>query len=98
MSLAAFDLMTAILFVTQAKDLYVVLNSFLPKDGRIVSVAVYPSEFGLQRMKEEETNGPAIDGDKKKEDDEEEEEEEEEEEDEDVINQKLRAYEISRLK
>ncbi|KFK37577.1 hypothetical protein AALP_AA3G001400 [Arabis alpina] len=79
-----------------AKDLYVVLNSFLPKDGRIVSVAVYPSEFGLQRMKEEETHGPAIDGDKKNEDDEE--EEEEEEEDEDEINQKVRAYEISRLK
>lgn len=79
-----------------AKDLYVVLNSFLPKDGRILSVAVYPSEFGLERMKEEEIHGPVIDGDKKN--DASDDEDEEEEEDEDVINQKLRAYEISRLK
>ncbi|CAE5965793.1 unnamed protein product [Arabidopsis arenosa] len=79
-----------------AKDLYVVLNSFLPKDGRILSVAVYPSEFGLERMKEEEIHGPVIDGDKKNEGSDD--EDEEEEEDEDVINQKLRAYEISRLK
>lgn len=94
MSLAVFVLMATILFVTQAKDLYVVLNSFLPKDGRILSVAVYPSDFGLQRMKEEEIHGPAIDGDRKDDED----EEEEEEEDEDVINSKFRAYEISRLK
>ncbi|EOA29500.1 hypothetical protein CARUB_v10013069mg [Capsella rubella] len=80
-----------------AKDLYVVLNSFLPKDGRILSVAVYPSEFGLQRMKEEEIHGPVIDGDKKNGDGDDD-EEDEEEEDEDVNNQKLRAYEISRLK
>lgn len=72
------------------------LNSFLPKDGRILSVAVYPSEFGLERMKEEEIHGPVIDGDKKNEGSDD--EDEEEEEDEDVINQKLRAYEISRLK
>lgn len=79
--------------------MYVVLNSFLPKDGRILSVSVYPSEFGLERMKEEEIHGPVIDGDKKNEDaDDDEDEDEEEEEDEDVINQKLRAYEISRLK
>lgn len=80
--------------------MYVVLNSFVPKDGRILSVSVYPSDFGLQRMKEEEIHGPVIDGDKKndEEDDEDEDEDEEEDEDEDVINQKLRAYEISRLK
>ncbi|XP_010463568.1 PREDICTED: pre-rRNA-processing protein esf1-like [Camelina sativa] len=82
-----------------AKDLYVVLNSFLPKDGRILSVAVYPSEFGLQRMKEEEIHGPLIDGDKKKEDgDDDDDDDDEEEEDEHVINQKLRVYELSRLK
>ncbi|XP_010485534.1 PREDICTED: pre-rRNA-processing protein esf1-like [Camelina sativa] len=81
-----------------AKDLYVVLNSFLPKDGRILSVAVYPSEFGLQRMKEEEIHGPVIDGYKKSEDGDGDDDEDEEEEDEDVINQKLRVYELSRLK
>ncbi|ESQ49920.1 hypothetical protein EUTSA_v10020182mg [Eutrema salsugineum] len=79
-----------------AKDLYVVLNSFVPKDGRILSVAVYPTDFGLERMKEEEIHGPAIDGDRKKEDDDD--DEEEEEEDEDVNNEKLRDYEKSRLK
>ncbi|KAG4109115.1 hypothetical protein ERO13_1Z049326v2, partial [Gossypium hirsutum] len=42
----------------KAADLYVMLSSFLPKDGQIISVAVYPSEFGLQRMKEEEIHGP----------------------------------------
>ncbi|KAF8092316.1 hypothetical protein N665_0417s0013 [Sinapis alba] len=78
-----------------AKDLYVVFNSFLPKDGRLLSVAVYPSEFGLERMKEEEIHGPAIDGgDKKNEDN----SDDEEEEDEDDINERLRDYEKSRLK
>ncbi|XP_019096833.1 PREDICTED: pre-rRNA-processing protein ESF1-like isoform X2 [Camelina sativa] len=82
-----------------AKVLYVVLNSFLPKDGRILSVAVYPSEFGLQRMKEEEIHGPLIDGYEKNEDgDDDDDDDDEEEEDEDVINQKLRVYELSRLK
>ncbi|CAH2055339.1 unnamed protein product [Thlaspi arvense] len=79
-----------------ANDLYVVLNSFVPKDGRILSVAVYPTDFGLERMKEEEIHGPAIDGGKKKEDNDD--DEEEEEEDEDVINEELRDYEKSRLK
>ncbi|XP_018463655.1 pre-rRNA-processing protein ESF1 [Raphanus sativus] len=78
-----------------AKDLYVVLNSFLPNDGRLLSVAVYPSEFGLERMKEEEIHGPAIGGDKKNEDNS---DEEDEEEDEDVINERLRDYEKSRLR
>ncbi|CAA7038647.1 unnamed protein product [Microthlaspi erraticum] len=84
-----------------AKDLYALLNSLLPKDGSLLSVAVYPSDFGLQRMKEEEIHGPAIEGRKKKEDgvdDEDEDEESSEEEDEDVINEKLRDYEKSRLR
>ncbi|KAH0928045.1 hypothetical protein HID58_020301 [Brassica napus] len=77
-----------------AKDLYVVFNSFLPKDGRLLSVAVYPSEFGLERMKEEEIHGPAIGGDKENEDN----SDDDEEEDKDVINESIRDYEKSRLR
>ncbi|XP_011063516.1 PREDICTED: ESF1 homolog isoform X2 [Acromyrmex echinatior] len=43
----------------RAVDLMILLNSFLPSSGLIHSVTIYPSEFGLQRMKEEEINGPS---------------------------------------
>ncbi|XP_034965949.1 ESF1 homolog [Zootoca vivipara] len=42
----------------KAKDLLALLNSFTPKGGFIFSVKIYPSEFGKERMKEEEVNGP----------------------------------------
>ncbi|KOC70577.1 ESF1 like protein [Habropoda laboriosa] len=42
----------------RAVDLMVLFNSFLPSGGLIHSVTIYPSEFGLERMKEEEINGP----------------------------------------
>ncbi|XP_044310326.1 ESF1 homolog isoform X4 [Varanus komodoensis] len=42
----------------KAKDLLALLNSFTPKGGAIFSVKIYPSEFGKERMKEEEVNGP----------------------------------------
>lgn len=71
--------------------MYVVLSSFLPKGGQILSVAVYPSEFGLQRMKEEELHGPIALFD-------DEEEKNDEDDDEDFDPEKLRAYEMSRLR
>ncbi|XP_050229795.1 pre-rRNA-processing protein ESF1 [Mercurialis annua] len=93
----------------RAVDLYVVLRSFLPKDGDIVSVAVYPSEFGLQRMKEEEIHGPVglFDDDKKKkndndddvnEDDDDDDDDEDEDDNDEIDEVKLREYEKCRLR
>lgn len=42
----------------RAVDLMILFNSFLPPGGLIQSIIIYPSEFGLQRMKEEEIKGP----------------------------------------
>lgn len=53
-----------------------------------MSVAVYPSEFGLKRMEEEAVHGPVglfDDG-------------EEDEQDDEFDDKKLRAYELSRLR
>lgn len=95
----------------KAVDLLVVLKSFLPKEGVIKSIAVYPSEFGLKRMEEEAVRGPValLEDDKKKDDEgvdddeeDDDEEEDDEEEDDDDDNEigpgKLRAYERSRLR
>ncbi|PWA79792.1 NUC153-like protein [Artemisia annua] len=81
----------------QAVDLFVVLNSFLPKTGQILSVSVYPSEFGLKRMEEEAVKGPVglfddENGKNTKDDS------DESDDDEEIDNEKLRAYELSRLR
>ncbi|KAL9245627.1 hypothetical protein vseg_019254 [Gypsophila vaccaria] len=75
----------------KAVDLFVMLSSCLPKGGQIKSVAVYPSEFGLKRMEEEAIRGPvALFEDEEKKD--------EDEDDDEIDNEKLRAYEKSRLR
>ncbi|KAK7187655.1 hypothetical protein DPSP01_004492 [Paraphaeosphaeria sporulosa] len=42
----------------RATDIMAVASSFVPADGRILNVTIYPSEFGLERMQREEIEGP----------------------------------------
>ncbi|KAK9366333.1 hypothetical protein V1509DRAFT_660189 [Lipomyces kononenkoae] len=42
----------------RAEDLMVAFSSFVPTGGKIVSVTIYPSEFGKERMAREELEGP----------------------------------------
>lgn len=42
----------------RAEDLMAVFSSFAPAGGRLLKVAVYPSEFGKERMEREEMEGP----------------------------------------
>lgn len=42
----------------KAQDLFVAMSSFLPVEGILRSVTVYPSQFGLDRLKDEAVNGP----------------------------------------
>ncbi|KAJ3705211.1 hypothetical protein LUZ61_008916 [Rhynchospora tenuis] len=101
----------------KAVDLYVVMNSCLPKGGRILSVSVYPSEFGIKCMDIEATHGPSalldmqddddkvhdnVDGDGHghghENEDTSDDDGDESDVDEDEINDKLRAYELNKLR
>lgn len=42
----------------RAADLMAVFSSFVPANGRILKVSVYPSEFGKERIEREEMEGP----------------------------------------
>ncbi|EDU42174.1 pre-rRNA-processing protein ESF1 [Pyrenophora tritici-repentis] len=42
----------------RATDILAVANSFVPADGRILNVVIYPSEFGMERLQREEIEGP----------------------------------------
>ncbi|AMD21608.1 HFL248Wp [Eremothecium sinecaudum] len=39
-------------------DLMVTFKSFVPKGGKIEKICIYPSEFGKERMKQEDVAGP----------------------------------------
>ncbi|XP_017767473.1 PREDICTED: ESF1 homolog [Eufriesea mexicana] len=80
----------------RAEDLMVLFNSFLPLGGFIHSVTIYPSEFGLQRMKEEEIKGPKELTEIKEE--EEIEDKSDNEEGSSYHMEKLRQYQLNRLK
>lgn len=45
----------------RAADLLAVFSSFTPGNGQILKVAIYPSEFGKERMDREEIEGPPKD-------------------------------------
>ena len=42
----------------RAADLMAVFSSFLPSGGRLLKVSIYPSQFGKERMEQEEMEGP----------------------------------------
>lgn len=75
----------------KAKDLLALLNSFTPKGGAVLSVKIYPSEFGKERLKMEETQAPpelrALPDDP-----------EEDNEEEKVYREKMRDYQFKRLR
>ncbi|XP_056264944.1 ESF1 homolog isoform X2 [Pseudoliparis swirei] len=75
----------------KAKDLLALINSFVPKEGAVLSVKVYPSEFGKERLKAEETKGPlelrALPDDS-----------EEDTEEERGYRERMRDYQFKRLK
>ncbi|QVM07680.1 pre-rRNA-processing protein esf1 [Coccidioides posadasii str. Silveira] len=97
----------------RAEDLMAVFSSFLPTGGKILNVAVYPSEFGKERMEREEMEGPPkevfakrdaeVDSDVEAGDDEEEEEKIKqailkEDEGQDFDSTQLRKYQLERLR
>jgi hypothetical protein len=43
-----------------AKDIFAILHSFLPPSRGLLSVTVYPSEFGKEQMAAERTSGPIV--------------------------------------
>lgn len=77
----------------RATDLMVLFNSFVPPTGSIKSLTIYPSKFGLERMKEEEIKGPIELVDSKAET-----EELDNEEGAKYHMEKLRQYQLNRLK
>lgn len=87
----------------RASDILVLCSSFLPPGGSIISVKIYPSEYGKERMAEEEMKGPQeltankldIDSEYDSSDSEAEHDDEEGSE---YHMEKLRQYQLNRLK
>ncbi|KFB40256.1 AGAP003294-PA-like protein [Anopheles sinensis] len=77
----------------RAVDIMVLLNSFLTPGSTIKSVTIYPSEFGKERMQEEEKRGPQELTSRVLEDS-----EDEADDDEEAQKERLREYQLNRLK
>uniref|UniRef100_A0A182NL65 Uncharacterized protein n=1 Tax=Anopheles dirus TaxID=7168 RepID=A0A182NL65_9DIPT len=76
----------------RAVDVLVLLSSFLPPGSAIKSVTIYPSEYGKQRLQEEEARGPQELTERTIENS------EDEDEDEETQKERLREYQLNRLK
>ena len=72
----------------------VLLNSFKPRGGSIVKVSIYPSDFGLERLAREEQEGPS----ELLHHDSEDEGVESSDEGRSYSTEKLRSYQLNRLK
>lgn len=92
-------------------DLFALFSSFLGEDpGKVIKVSVYPSEFGKERMQQEEVEGPpkALFKNGPKEDSSSSEDEDDDEkirdeliqegDDQDFDSDALRSYQLSRLR
>nr|XP_057941243.1 ESF1 homolog [Doryrhamphus excisus]XP_057941330.1 ESF1 homolog [Doryrhamphus excisus] len=75
----------------KAKDLLALLSSFCPEGGAVLSVKIYPSDFGKERLRLEEVQGPpelqALPDDS-----------EDDTEDDRKHREKMRDYQFKRLK
>jgi hypothetical protein len=81
----------------RAVDIMVLCNSFLPPGGSILNVKIYPSEFGKQRLAEEEVSGPQ-ELTKQETGREKPDQEEAVDEEDEAFKEKLREYQLNRLK
>ncbi|XP_057329046.1 ESF1 homolog [Microplitis mediator] len=83
----------------RAVDLMVLFTSFLPPGGLVRSVTIYPTEFGLERMKEEDIKGPIeITEAKRIKDNNLNNETDENDQDSNNQMEKIRQYQLNRLK
>jgi len=80
-----------------AQDIYTALNSFVPPGGVLQAVTVYVSIFGEERMAFEDTHGPAM-FEKKEDISDDSDMDEVANEGNQYSKEKLRKYELSRLK
>ncbi|CAG7830713.1 unnamed protein product [Allacma fusca] len=82
-----------------ASDLMVLFHSFVPPGGILKSVSIYTSEFGKQRLAEEELHGPKeLVAEKLDSEDEDEVVADDDEEGAGYDMEKLRKYQLNRLK